>query len=154
SMQVTDPASGERFFCPVGMAEFQPPELRNADLSRTVRHPSSDHYALAIHLYQLLMEGEHPFRGVWNGGGDKPDVPVLARDGVWAGRAGGPLRPRPAAIGADLLPPEIRELFRRAFEDGAADPGRRPTAAEWHTALVGLENRLRQCATDGRHWYD
>ncbi|GIF26673.1 hypothetical protein BJ973_001120 [Actinoplanes tereljensis] len=155
SMQVTDVATGKRFFCPVGMAEFQPPELRNADLSRTVRHPSSDHYALAIHLHQLLLEGEHPFRGVWQGVGDKPGVPLLARDGVWSGKTGGLLKPRPAAIKAELLLPDgVREMFRRAFEDGAADPDQRPSAAEWHSALAELDDRLQACSVVPDHWYD
>src|SRR5262249_2006758 len=71
SMQIRDPVSGEWFFCRVGRPEFTPPELVRADWASTVRHPSSDLFALAIHLYQLLLEGEHPFRGVWRGDGEK-----------------------------------------------------------------------------------
>jgi DNA-binding helix-hairpin-helix protein with protein kinase domain len=100
SMQIRDPASGEWFFCRVGRPEFTPPELVRADWASTVRHPSSDLFALAIHLYQLLLEGEHPFRGVWRGDGEKPAVSVLAGRGIWAHQNGGPLVPRPAAISA------------------------------------------------------
>jgi len=153
SMQVRDPASGEWFFCRVGRPEFTPPELVRADWATTVRHPSSDLFALAIHLYQLLLEGEHPFRGVWRGDGDKPPVSVLAEHGIWAHQNGGPLAPRPAAISAGLLPPAIVAMFRRAFEDGALDPGARPTAAEWHGALDGLASELCQCTADRMHFY-
>jgi serine/threonine protein kinase len=153
SMQITDPATGERFFCPVVMPEFLPPELVGASLERTVRHPSSDLYALAIHLHQLLLEGEHPFRGIWKGHGDKPSIPELARDGMWTLRAGGKLVPRPSAIDAGLLPAQVLELFRRAFEDGATDPGQRPSAAEWRDALNDLSDQLQRCRTNANHWY-
>jgi hypothetical protein len=153
SMQVRDPVSGEWFFCRVGRPEFTPPELVRADWASTVRHPSSDLFALAIHLYQLLLEGEHPFRGVWRGNGEKPPVSVLAGRGIWAHQNGGPLVPRPAAISAGLLPPALVAMFRQAFEDGAVDPGARPTAAQWHAALDGLAGQLRQCAADRAHFY-
>jgi Anaphase-promoting complex subunit 4 WD40 domain len=153
SMQIRDPASGEWFFCRVGRPEFTPPELVRADWARTVRHPSSDLFALAIHLYQLLLEGEHPFRGVWRGEGDKPPVSVLAGQGIWAHQNGGPLVPRPAAISAGLLPPAIVAMFRHAFEDGAVDPGARPTAAQWHRALNELAAQLRQCPVNPAHFY-
>src|SRR5215470_10332740 len=153
SMQIRDPVSGEWFFCRVGRPEFTPPELVRADWASTVRHPSSDLFALAIHLYQLLLEGEHPFRGVWRGDGEKPPVSALAGRGIWAHQNGGPLVPRPAAISAGLLPPAIVAMFRQAFEDGAVDPGARPTAAQWHTALNGLAGQLRQCAADRAHFY-
>lgn len=153
SMQITDPVSGERFFCAVVMPEFQPPELAGASLQHTVRHASGDRYALAVHLYQLLLEGEHPFRGVWKGAGDKPSAIDLARQGMWALRDGGLLTPRPSAIDRRILPPAILELFRRAFEDGASDPGLRPSAVEWRDALLELGHNLRQCPTDKQHWY-
>jgi hypothetical protein len=153
SMQIRDPASGEWFFCRVGRPEFTPPELVRADWARTVRHASSDLFALAIHLYQLLLEGEHPFRGVWRGEGDKPPVSVLAGQGIWAHQNGGPLVPRPAAISAGLLPPAIVAMFRRVFEEGAVDPGARPAAAEWHSALSGLAAQLRQCPANRAHFY-
>jgi hypothetical protein len=145
--------SGEWVFCRVGRPEFTPPELVRADWARTVRHPSSDLFALAIHLYQLLLEGEHPFRGVWRGDGEKPAVSALAGRGIWAHQNGGPLVPRPAAISAGLLPPAIVAMFRQAFEEGAVDPGARPTATQWHSALDGLSGRLRQCAARQAHFY-
>jgi len=154
SMQIRDPVSGERFFCRVGRPEFTPPELHGADWATTVRQPSSDLFALAIHLYQLLLEGEHPFRGVWRGAGDKPPVSELAGRGVWAQQGNGLLTPRRAAIGAaGLLPEAILDLFREAFEDGAADPDARPTAAAWHEALDALAGDLRPCGANPAHSY-
>jgi hypothetical protein len=90
---------------------------------------------------------------VWTGAGEKPQIPDLARDGMWALRSGGSLRPRPSAIEASILPANVLELFRRAFEDGARDPGQRPSAAEWRDALSDLGSRLGQCTRDPGHFY-
>jgi hypothetical protein len=152
SMQVSDPLSGTRFLCGVGRPEFTPPELLRANWRVTVRHPSSDLFALAVHVYQLLMEGEHPFRGVWHGAGEKPGVPQLAQDGIWTG-SGGNLTARPSAIGLSLLPTPLIVLFRRAFEAGSIDPSARPSAAEWHLALSELDGQLRSCRADQAHVY-
>jgi DNA-binding helix-hairpin-helix protein with protein kinase domain len=152
SMQVTGPG-GEPFFCRVGRPEFTPPELLDADWARTFRHPSSDLFALAIHVYQLLMEGEHPFRGIWSDGGEKPSVPQLARQGIWAHQRGGPLQPRPAAVDFGLLPDRIQEMFRLAFEQGAISPARRPSAHDWLRALTDLAAGLRPCPAKPGHLY-
>jgi hypothetical protein len=152
SMQVRDPASGDWFLCRVGRPEFTPPELREADWDTVVRHPSSDLFALAIHVYQLLLEGEHPFHGVWHGDDDSPGESELAARGIWA-HGGGLLSPRPGAVSASLLPPSVIALFAQAFENGAADPDARPTAAAWQLALDTLAGQLRRCAADPAHFY-
>lgn len=152
SMQFTA-SGGKVYVCRVGRPEFTPPELRRADWNKTVRQPSSDLFALAIHIYQLLMEGEHPFRGVWSGYGEKPSVPDLAEQGTWAHQRRGKLAPRPAAMGIYLLPASIRELFRQAFEDGATSPACRPTARDWQRALDSLADNLRKCYANEEHFY-
>ena len=153
SMQISDPATGGRFFCRVGRPEYTPPELIHADWSKTVRHASSDLFALAIHIYQFLLEGEQPFRGKWTGPGDKPSVTDLASQGTWVQQSGGMLQPRPSAVSAQILPDSIIELFRAVFENGAVNPGARPSAQTWHHALVDLEGSLRQCLVNADHFY-
>ena len=88
SIQVPN-GDGPPFLCAVGRPEFTAPELLDVDLRLSPRPPSSDNFALAIHVYQLLMEGRHPFDGVWHGGGDKPRRHELARLGLYA-NAGDP----------------------------------------------------------------
>jgi serine/threonine protein kinase len=153
SMQITDATSGEMYLCRVGRPEYTAPELLHEDWNITPREPSSDIFALSIHLYALLLEGEHPFRGVWDWEGEKPSVTELAARGIWAYLEDGPLLPRPAAIGIDLLPPDIKQLFRTAFEHGSYSPEHRPGADEWHRALQDLEDDLRTCAVDQSHVY-
>lgn len=151
SMQVPNPRPGPPFLCGVGRAEFTAPELLDVDITTTPRRASSDLFALAVHIFQLLMEGVHPFDGVWHGDGEKPRRHQLAHDGLFA-YAGDPrLRPRPSAMPFDLLPEEIRELFTRAFVLGATDPDARPTGGEWNDALGRCAADLRTCTSVQRH---
>jgi hypothetical protein len=116
--------------------------LAGVNLAVTAREKPSDLFALAVHIHLLLMAGNHPFlRGTWTGGGEQPDAMTLARAGQWAGGPGSPLRTHPLAPPVDFLPDGIQRLFVRAFTDGARDPSRRPSAAEWRAALQGLQVR-------------
>jgi DNA-binding helix-hairpin-helix protein with protein kinase domain len=141
SMQFTD-AAGHQFLCGVGRPEFTAPELAGVSLAVTARRKPSDLFALAVHIHLLLMAGNHPFlRGQWTGGGEQPDAMTLAKAGHWAGGPGSPLRTHPLAPPVNFLPDNIQRLFVRAFTDGARDPSNRPSAAEWRTALQGLQVR-------------
>ena len=151
SMQVPNPRAGPPFLCGVGRAEFTAPELLDVDIRTTPRRASSDLFALAVHIFQLLMEGVHPFDGVWLGEGEKPRRHQLARHGLFAYADGPLLRPRPTAMPFDLLPEEIRALFTRAFVLGAADPDVRPTGREWADALGRCAADLQTCPAGARH---
>ena len=153
SMQIVDPVSGRRFLCSVGRPEFTAPELLGLDLNTHVRVTSSDLFALAIHIHQLLLEGAHPFDGVWTGPGEKPRRHTLARDGTWV-HGGNPLLvPPPSAVDIHLLPSSTISLFTRAFVDGAAHPAARPSAREWREELLNLSASLITCVADSAHAY-
>ncbi|GAY17823.1 hypothetical protein [Mycobacterium sp. shizuoka-1] len=135
SMQFTDPA-GQQYLCTVGRPEFTAPELTGIDLHTQPRSQASDLFALAIHIHQLLMGGNHPFlRGEWTGPGEQPAALALARNGDWAGGPSSQLRTHPMAPPVTFLPGEIQQLFYRAFTAGAVDPSQRPTAGQWRDAL-------------------
>jgi DNA-binding helix-hairpin-helix protein with protein kinase domain len=143
SMQFTDPG-GRQFLCQVGRPEFTAPELAGLDLRTQARQKPSDLFALAVHIHQLLMAGNHPFlRGEWTGQGEQPTAMALARSGHWAGGPSSLLRTHPMAPPVTFLPGEIQQLFSRAFTVGAGDPSMRPTAGEWRAALQRIH--LRSC---------
>ncbi|WP_396910885.1 hypothetical protein [Mycolicibacterium sp.] len=143
SMQFTD-RSGRQFLCGVGRPEFTAPELAGVDLRTRPRGKPSDLFALAVHIHQLLMEGNHPFmRGTWTGPGPQPDALSLARSGSWAGGPRSPLHTHPLAPRITFLPDAVQRLFVRAFTEGAREPGRRPTAGEWRNALLDI--RIAVC---------
>ena len=62
SMQVPS-STGKPFLCEVFRPEFTAPELLHVNLSKQMRTPESDRFPLAVHIYQLLMEGPQSFRG-------------------------------------------------------------------------------------------
>ena len=69
SFQVRDPHTGVVYRSPVGKAEFTPPELQGKVFAEIERRPEHDLFGLAVLLFQLLMEGTHPFAGVYTGAG-------------------------------------------------------------------------------------
>lgn len=149
SMQITDP-TGRQFLCGVGRPEFTAPELTEVDLRTQSRHKQSDLFALAVHIYLLLMGGNHPFmRGVWTGAGEQPAALSLANAGYFAGGPDSPLAAHPLAPPLSFLPAEVSGLFIRAFADGANGAGRRPTAHEWRRALSQI--RTTECAQGNHH---
>ncbi|MGE0214218.1 hypothetical protein [Mycolicibacterium sp.] len=149
SMQFTS-GSGERFLCPVGRPEFTAPELARLNLREHPREKTSDLFALAVHIHQLLLAGNHPFlRGDWTGGGEQPDALSLAIAGEWAGGPNSRLRTHPLAPSILFLPNDVQHLFVRAFTTGATDPAARPSAAEWRRALSQI--RLTTCAAGAHH---
>nr|WP_250150401.1 hypothetical protein [Mycolicibacter acidiphilus] len=148
SMQFID-AGGHRYLCGVGRPEFTAPELAGLNLREQAREKSSDLFALAVHIHQLLMAGNHPFlRGTWTGRGEQPDALSLARAGHWAGGPNSQLRTHPLAPSLGFLPAEIQRLFVRAFTDGARNPAGRPSAGEWRAALSRIH--VTRCES-GQH---
>lgn len=144
SMQFID-IHGRRYLCPVGRPEFTAPELAGRNLREQARDKPSDLFALAVHIHQLLMAGNHPFlRGQWVGNGAQPDAMSLARAGDWAGGPESRLRTHPAAPPLTFLPQDVQHLFVRAFTHGRSDPGLRPSATEWRDALLRM--RITSCA--------
>ena len=152
SMQVRDPASGTLHHCPVGKPEFTAPELCGADLAVKPRTEASDAFALSVLVFQLLLEGVHPFGGVWRGRGEPPDIGErIARRRFPYRRHVRSLRPPPTGLGLDVLPPEVRRLVWRTFTAGSRRPTRRPTAADWLSALERAESRLKTCDRSPHH---
>ena len=153
SMQVrAGSGPGEKVFhCTVAKGEYLAPELQGRDLATTDRTAESDNFALAVLLFLMLMEGTHPYSGVWKGAGDPPPIEGRIREGACP-YVGSPLvTPMPAAPPFDLLPASLRALFARAFGQGQAHPSARPSAREWNEALGAVV--LVRCAVNARHSY-
>ena len=153
-MQVVDPESGRQFPCVAGRDACTPPELQlPAALSSTIRTSSSDIFGLALHLHLLLLQGAHPFRGLWTGGGDSPPEHVLAQEGLWAYAGDRRLHPCPGSAPLMVLPATLQQYFRAAFVDGARNPDTRPPAQDWLNELLRLRESLVACPIEPSHFY-
>ncbi|WBB77771.1 protein kinase [Micromonospora sp. WMMD882] len=146
-VQFVDRATGERFPAAHVTPEYASPEALADPAGWLTR--AHDLFGLAVLVYQLLMEGDHPFAGVPV---DGPDVGVEGNIVAGACRlADGRLRPVRGGLPVEVLPPEVRALARRALVDGHARPAARPTAVEWLGALRAAASALVGCRREPYH---
>ncbi|WPB73343.1 hypothetical protein KYC5002_30330 [Archangium violaceum] len=107
-----------------------------------------DAFALAVLLFQLVNEGIHPFQGIPKGFVELPSEnqgKINCRLYAYGWKPHPQIAPVPLSLHAHL-PPELRNLFDRAFI------GReRPAPTEWRQCLETLEARLRPCRADRNH---
>ena len=141
---------GRTYACPVGKAEYTPPELLDRDFRSTTRLPLHDRFGLAVLIHLLLMEGVHPFTGVYRGEGEPPGL----TDNIAARRSpllGSPLlAPSPALPPPELLSPALRRLLRRGL---GGRPRLRPDAERWQRTLEAFEASLETCPRTPTHVY-
>ncbi len=139
--------------CPVAKVEYTPPELHDLAISSVVREPEHDFFALGVIIFQLLMEGSHPFRAQWLGSGESPPIETRIAQGVfpYTASAGSLVKPPKGAPDLNQLYPSLSELVLRCFTDGHNDPQQRPDPEQWERALVQAENALVQCPN--HHFY-
>jgi hypothetical protein len=147
------PAPGRTFRCRVGKLEYTPPELQDACLAERDLGPEHDAFALGVLIFQLLMQGLHPFAGVSAADADTDTLPARIQAGHWpyAWERAGPVGPVPQAPPWAVLPPSVQELLTCCFEEGHLSPARRPGAAAWQQALAEAENGLMTCQINAQH---
>ncbi len=139
---------GELFRCLVGKPEYTPPELQKRSFAEVIRQSEHDYFALGVLIFQLLMDGSHPFRAKWDGESKQPPIEERILRGWFPYRQlrGIPIRPPSNALPIMTLHPEITELLYRCFVDGHKRPRLRPEPEEWEQAVAHAEADLDACA--------
>jgi DNA-binding helix-hairpin-helix protein with protein kinase domain len=160
SFQVEDKRRAVIYPCPVGRPDITPAELlaqlRSGktfqDLSRK---PNQDAFGLAVLIFQVLMEGTHPFSGVYTGDGEPPALAdrIVAGHFPYDTQPGIPYRPMALSPLFLNLHPSLRELFKQCFISGHAKPAARPTALQWQQALDLSARTLIICKKNAQHFY-
>lgn len=153
SFQVPLPG-GEVLLCHVAVPMFQPPELHGATLNRVVRTANHDAFGLAVTIFQLLMQGRHPYAGRYSGPGDMPIEKAIVEHRFAYGSSAattGMSKP-PNSVGLDVLPASVAGLFELAFSASAVRVAR-PPAADWVTLLEALSANLTACRINRTHHY-
>jgi len=117
----------------------------------------TDNFALAIHIFKLLMNGYTPFGGIIETAKASQAAPGIGDAAVrrdsYCFKPG--YKSQSVAIPAlDCFSNKIVDLFTRAFITGRQNPLMRPTAVEWHDALNEHEKLLVTCAHNELHQYD
>ena len=150
SMQVTD-AAGVVHRCLVGVPEYTPADLQSVDFSQVSRTKNHDAFGLAVLIFQLLMQGFHPFAGKPRPGEkdvEQSHIYCISK-GIFPYINNQPYEPPRAAPSMLCLPVLIQQQFERAF----TQPNARPTPKDWATVLAMIEPRLIPCPNDAAHWY-
>ena len=134
--------------CPVGKLEYTAPELQGKVFSAAVRRPEADRFALGVLIFQLLMEGRHPFSGMWKGSGEPPSIEEKIRRGcfAYADRPACPIVPPPNAAPLNTLPRAVADLVRACFVAGHDAPARRPSPEAWRDTLTRAERSVNAAA--------
>ncbi|MCW3052730.1 MAG: Tetratricopeptide 1 repeat-containing protein [Chthonomonadales bacterium] len=155
SFQVRDPLSGRIYPCQVGTPDYTPPERQHDLHIAAPLTPEHDLFALGVLIFQMLMEGTHPFAGVYTGEGDPPPFEERIAAGHFPyGANPGPYRPgKRTAPPFENLPPTLQALFLQCFEAGHADPTARPDAQTWQSALDETCRVLHACPANPHHFY-
>lgn len=177
SYHITDKKTNREYRCEVGLPEYLAKEIqeklhqnKDKDLT-TLPLPTftkeTDLFALAVHIFALLMNGCHPFAcAIDNNAVNIQQLSygqpsVAAPQPIENIRNGffpfymikkGITTPK-YAPDFDCLPNNIKGLFIRAFVDGDKDPKKRPNAEEWYTELCLMQQNLSICKTDNSHMY-
>ena len=175
SYHVFDRARNRHYRCKVCADGYAAPELLEACANHAASYPNdskqlyektplptftkkTDNFALAIHIFKLLMNGFTPFGGIIET--ITPSQASPSRGNVAIRRNEYSFRPgykpmSPAVSPLDIFPQEIEDLFTRAFlVVGPINPSQRPTSIEWHQALTRYEANLIDCPSNGLHQYD
>jgi DNA-binding helix-hairpin-helix protein with protein kinase domain len=146
-------AGGKRYLSGYHQREFLAPEYRSADLEKTPRTFDSDNWGLAILTWMVLMDGHHPFKGMWGGSGEPNWEDHAAAGRFPYAKQSGKLRPSPDAPPWRALPAELQRCFLETFTDGARNPAKRTSASEWTTALDAAAGRLKLCGGKRQHYF-
>ena len=123
------------FPCSVYMPEFSAPEV--------IKHQAiadrqkSDRFALAVLIFKLLMLNTHPFssRGASVENLNTPAEKISAGYYPYEDHNDLDVSPPVYALSYDIIPPNIKALFRLCFVEGQHEPEKRPTVREWFIVL-------------------
>jgi DNA-binding helix-hairpin-helix protein with protein kinase domain len=151
--QIGHPGLSHAHPCRGSRADYTPPEHMKDCSVDTFREPSSDYWALAVVIGELLFTGTRPFAGFppgvhpsWE---DRDNVETQQ---CWLlGADIGVTEPTPRAD--LLLPSQLRELFELCFTTGYGSPWRRPDPLRWADTLESVIPELRACERMPLHVY-
>lgn len=163
SYHIYDKNTQHTYRCSVCLPGYVAPELikrckgtdfKSAPLPTFTQE--SDRFALAIHIFKLLFNGYTPFNGIPENITSSQASPGQGNEAIekdnYCFKPGN--KPMSASVPPmDSFPPEICDLFSRAFIVGRYNATLRPTAEEWDKALCDYRNNLVVCAKNPLHSY-
>ena len=155
SFQVIDQSDGTVFRSPVGKAEYTPAELQGHSFDAVDRDQYHDRFGLAVIIFQLLMEGRHPYVGRYLGQDEPPAIEDSISRGYFlhSENRAVPFVDGPGYMPWASLDGSIGDLFRLCFETGHDRRTVRPTPAMWEETVTQAARSLATCRQNPQHLY-
>lgn len=173
-------SEGKIYRCEVGLADYIAPELqkkmtggstlRSAPLPTYTKE--TDLFALAVHIFTLLMNGCHPFACAKEVNNTYENTMAQMDDSF---RKDSVVAPQPIenikngffpfyekrtgitypmyAPSLDSLPVNIRKLFVQTFVEGFDNPKRRVDTKKWIEVLMQYLGEIVSCQNNKEHYY-
>lgn len=143
SFSILEPRTYTTYPCEVGMNDYIAPEIQNRNRKKITWKKEHDYFALAVHLFQILMENRHPFAATPISGVAPAEYAAsLIAKGVYPHVRNGETK---ADYITDILPRTLKQAFNRTFVDGFKNPNSRLTPTAWGSLLKKELKALRQC---------
>lgn len=155
----TDSFQIGNYRCPVGKPDYTPPELQGIPLDTIDRTPNHDSFALAVMIFRLLTQGQHPYVGANNpAASDSPEQRIKNHQYPPTSKPPGETSSFPTAIkkpAAPCRPPFNPPLPRHSTARG--NPARQPKHGP-KCITMNLKNghllrrtpKIRQCSMPRR----
>lgn len=169
SFDITDPKNKNNHFpCTVGIPELLPPELQQVgELVNGKFSKESDDFALAIHIFRLLMKNADPFgaklisKKKSSKSAVNVNTSIIKGECVYVRKVRG--KEEPSWVPPfEMLPEDVRNAFIKTFNytelSAVSNIKKRTTAEEWNTILLKYaaaepNNNLMKCSKNPRHIY-
>jgi len=112
---------------------YTPPEGRGTTHEEIKQ---TDQFGVAVHIFQFLMAGFHPYQAVGEGAVDGPLPEAIQQGSFPYGRLRSRnIGPPPRAPDFSQLPKPVRRGFEQCFSKGQNNPSARPSLEKWLAIL-------------------
>lgn len=131
---------GKYFPCLVGSPDLTAPEHHQKAYKDIVRTLESEQFSIAIILFMCLMLGRHPYDIL-----DGEDPVKNLQSGKFAyGKGNRGIPKGPWYNIWSHMPYRLKTLFIQTFTEGARDPSRRASIADWTEALQVYQKEMKK----------
>jgi len=152
SFQIKDPTTSKVWRCPVGKPDYTAPEIMDSNFKNIDRTSKTDDFALAVIIFQLLMEGTHPYSAKGKAVANLPTIREKILKGAFPyGKFINNIAPPDHAPPFNILHPEIQAFFFKAFDKGHKNPASRPSALDWMRILRKTNSDFTKCPQNSNH---
>lgn len=152
SFQIIDEANQRFYASQTYTPAYLAPEWIGRDLSHANRR-SNDCFALGVWIFQMLMNGMHPYQAKGGKANHAPSLSEKIKKGTYPYAGAWGVQPPPAAPDFNQVPKNLQKLFADCFVKGHRKPEARPEAMDYARVLKREIGRLKTCKANRTHKY-